>query len=125
MPPSRLRFLIGVTLVVTTLAVYRFVCTCSFVNLDDPIYVQDNPLLNKNPLAAFTTIHAGYWIPLTWISYQIDYQLYGLAPAGYHRTNLLLHAANVVLVFMLLCRLTGATLPSGLAAALFALHPLQ
>ena len=65
MPPSRLRFLIGLTLVVTTLAVYRSVCTCSFVNLDDPIYVQDNPLLNKKPLAAFTTTHAGYWIPLT------------------------------------------------------------
>jgi tetratricopeptide (TPR) repeat protein len=120
-----LRFLIGLTLVAATLAVYRPVCNYSFVNLDDPYYVQDNPLVRENPLAAFTTIHAGYWIPLTWISYQIDYQISGLAPGGYHRTNLLLHAANVLLLFILLCRLTGATLPSGFAAALFALHPLQ
>jgi tetratricopeptide (TPR) repeat protein len=125
MPPSRLRFFIGAALVAATLAVYAPVCSYSFVNLDDPIYVQDNPLLRESPLRAFTTIHAGYWIPLTWISYQVDYQLYGLAPGGYHRTNLLLHTANVLLLFLLLCRLTGATLPSGFVAALFALHPLQ
>src|SRR5262249_61746098 len=125
MPPSRMRFVIGLALVVVTLAVYRPVSTYSFVNLDDPIYVQDNPLLDACPLRAFTTIHAGYWIPLTWLSYQLDYKLYGLAAGGYHQTNLLLHAANVLLLFLLLCRLTGATLPSGFAAALFALHPLQ
>jgi tetratricopeptide (TPR) repeat protein len=125
MTPLRLRFLLILALIAATLAVYRPVCDYAFVNVDDPDYVQDNPLLHACPLRAFTTIHAGYWIPLTWLSYQLDHWLYGLAPGGYHRTNLLLHVANVVLVFLLLCRLTGATLPSGLGAALFALHPLQ
>jgi tetratricopeptide (TPR) repeat protein len=125
MTPLRMRFLIGLGLIVATLAVYRPVCNYAFVNVDDPDYVQDNPLLRACPLRAFTTIHAGYWIPLTWLSYQLDHRLYGLAPGGYHRTNLLLHTANVLLLFLLLCRLTGATLPSGFVAALFALHPLQ
>jgi tetratricopeptide (TPR) repeat protein len=125
MTPLRLRFLIILALSAATLIVYRPVCNYAFVNLDDPDYVQDNPLLHACPLRAFTTIQAGYWIPLTWLSYQLDHWLYGLSPGGYHRTNLLLHIVNVTLLFLLLCRLTGATLPSGFAAALFALHPLQ
>src|SRR5947209_4290195 len=125
MTPARRRFLIALALLAAALIVYRPVGSYGFINLDDPDYVQDNPLLRADPLSAFTTVHAGYWIPLTWLSYQLDYHLYGLAPGGYHRTNLLLHAANALLLFLLLCRLTGATWPSGFAAALFALHPLQ
>jgi hypothetical protein len=125
MPPSRLRFLIALCLASATLAVYAPVGGYSFVNLDDPIYVQDNPLLTAGPVRAFTTVYAGYWIPMTWISYQIDYFIYGFAPCGYHRTNFLLHVANVLLLFLLLDRTTRATLPSAFAAALFALHPLQ
>jgi tetratricopeptide (TPR) repeat protein len=130
MDPSRLRLLLGLTLVAAVLAVYRPVRDFAFVNLDDPDYVQDNPLVNggltpSNVSSAFTTIHAGYWIPLTWMSYQLDYEFCGLAPGGYHRTNLLLHAANALLLFLLLCRLTGAVWASGFVAALFALHPIQ
>src|SRR5215469_10980295 len=99
MPRSRLRFLIALCLAAATLAVYAPVCGFSFVNLDDPIYVQDNPLLTAGPLRAFTMVYAGYWIPMTWISYQIDYRAYGLAPGGYHRTNLVLHVAYVLLLF--------------------------
>jgi tetratricopeptide (TPR) repeat protein len=125
MAPVRLRSLICLSLVAATFAVYRPVGGYLFVNLDDPDYVQDNPIVQAGPADAFTTIQAGYWIPLTWLSYQLDYQLYGFAAGGYHRTNLLLHAANAILLFALLCRLTGATWPSAFAAALFALHPLQ
>src|SRR5882672_956526 len=102
MTPSRQRFFVGLALVVATLAVYRPVRDFSFVNLDDPDYVQDNPLVSGGLSFsaaghAFTTIHAGYWIPLTWLSFQLDYELYGLSAGGYHRTNLLLHVANVLL----------------------------
>src|SRR5262249_58216680 len=58
-------------------------------------------------------------------SHQVDYQLYGLSPGGFHRTNLLLHAANVVLLFLVLCRMTNALGRSAVVAALFALHPLH
>jgi tetratricopeptide (TPR) repeat protein len=130
MAPPRLRLCAGLALVTLTLVVYRPVGGFGLINLDDPDYIQDNPLVfaGLTPAAvyrAFTTVHAGYWIPLTWVSYQLDYQLSGLAAGGYHRTNLLLHAANVLLLFTLLCRMTGATLRSGFAAALFAVHPLQ
>ena len=46
-------------------------------------------------------------------------------PGGYHLTNLLLHAANTVLLFVLFRRMTGATWRSAFVAALFALHPLH
>jgi tetratricopeptide (TPR) repeat protein len=55
----------------------------------------------------------------------LDFQLYGLQPAGHHLTNLLLHAANSVLLFLVLRQLTGRLWRSALAAALFALHPLR
>ena len=74
---------------------------------------------------ALTATHASNWHPLTWLSYLLDYQLYGLHPWGYHRTNLLLHAANGVLLFLVFRRMTGAVWRSALVAALFAWHPLH
>ena len=69
--------------------------------------------------------HAGYWIPLTWLSHMLDVELYGLDAGGHHATNALFHGANTLLLFLLLARGTGALLPSLFAAALFAVHPLR
>ena len=55
----------------------------------------------------------------------LDCQLFGLKPWGHHLTNVLLHALNAALVFVLLQQLTGATWRSLLVAALFAVHPLR
>src|SRR5260370_21869081 len=112
MSPGRVKLAWATGLFLATLLAFREVVGCDFINFDDPAYVQDNPLVHgglspANVGRAFTTIHAGYWIPLTWISYQFDYTLHGLAPAGYHRTNLLLHTPHVVLLFLLFCRLAG------------------
>ncbi len=74
---------------------------------------------------AFTHIHAGYWAPLTWLSLMLDCQLYGLNAGGHHLTNVLLHAATAVLLFLVLRRLTGGFWSSALVAALFAVHPLH
>src|SRR5262249_21402948 len=82
-------------------------------------------ILHGGPRDAFTTIHAGYWIPLTWASYQLDYALGGLSPAGYHRTNVVLHAATAALLFLVLFRLTGAAGRSCVVACLFAFHRVQ
>src|SRR5205085_8107275 len=65
------------------------------------------------------------YAPLTRTSFLIDAQLYGLNPVGYHFTNLLLHLANVLLLFELLRSLTGAVWRCALAAACFAIHPLH
>ena len=56
---------------------------------------------------AFTTFQEGIWHPLTWLSLALDHALYGLTPRGFHLTNLLLHVANTVLVFLVWARLTG------------------
>ena len=74
---------------------------------------------------AATAFKGGSWHPLTWLSLMLDAQIFGLRPGGYHLTNLLLHAASTVLLFLLLRRTAGATWRSALVAALFALHPLH
>ena len=56
---------------------------------------------------AFTTFDESNWHPLTWISHMIDWKLYGNNPAGHHITNVCLHAANAVLLFLLLLYMTG------------------
>jgi tetratricopeptide (TPR) repeat protein len=99
-----------------------------FVNFDDYVYVRDNDQVHAGLTWdslrwALTSYHAFNWHPLTWVSLQLDHQLYGLDPRGYHLTNLLLHAANSVLLFLALRRMTGAVWRCAFVAALFAVHP--
>jgi tetratricopeptide (TPR) repeat protein len=101
-----------------------------FSELDDGEYVIDNPqvhagLTSASVAWAFTTYHARNWHPLTWLSLQLDHELHGLEPAGYRLTNVLLHAANAVLLFLFLKSLMGELWLSALVAGLFALHPLH
>jgi tetratricopeptide (TPR) repeat protein len=118
-------------LVLLSLAVFAPVMDNDFVGLDDDAYVTGNAHvragLTREGLAwAFTTFgYQGNWHPLTWLSHQLDAQLFGLDPRGHHATSLALHAANTALLFLLLCELTGATWPSALVAALFCVHPLH
>ncbi|HEX4121289.1 MAG TPA: tetratricopeptide repeat protein, partial [Verrucomicrobiae bacterium] len=103
---------------------------CGFVYFDDPEYVLKNHNiqhgLNWETLKwAFTSSRAANWHPVTWLSHAVDCQLYGLNPVGHHLTNVLLHLANSLLLFLLLERLTGDLGPSFFVAAIFALHPLR
>ncbi|MFZ1919847.1 MAG: tetratricopeptide repeat protein [Terriglobales bacterium] len=74
---------------------------------------------------AFTTYEEANWHPLTWLSHALDCDLFGLNPAGPHGVNVLLHAANAVLLFLLLRSATGFRWRSLMVAALFALHPIN
>lgn len=117
-------------LVVATLAVYLQVRAFDFMILDDALYVGDNEhvrdgLSLANIGWAFTTFRDGNWFPLTWISLMCDGSLYGTQPGGYHVTNLVLHIANVLLVFATFSKMTRRVLPSAFVAALFAVHPLH
>jgi tetratricopeptide (TPR) repeat protein len=131
--PARFRWtsgLLTVLLVVATVVAYWRVCGNDFISYDDPIYVVDNPEVKKGLTAdsitwSFTSTYAGYWQPLTWLSFQLDQQIFGPAPWGYHFTNLLLHVANTVLLFWAFLWMTGAVWPSFVVAAFFALHPLH
>ena len=101
-----------------------------FINLDDGAYVFKNPqvsrgLTSEGIIWAFTQSHAANWHPLTWLSHMVDCQLYGLSPGGHHLTNVLLHAANAILLFLVLRQMTGSLWRSAFVAALFAIHPLR
>ena len=67
----------------------------------------------------------GQWMPLTWLSWAIDFKLWGLDPAAYHRTNVLLHALNAGLLFLVARRLLGSTIGATVAALLWAVHPMR
>ncbi len=74
---------------------------------------------------AFTTFDFGMWQPLTWLSHALDWSLFGANPAAHHLINLLLHCANVWLLFLFLRKATGAWWRAVFVAALFAIHPVN
>jgi tetratricopeptide (TPR) repeat protein len=125
-----LKLLICLFLVLVTFVAFGQVRNNEFINLDDDLYVTDNPhvqegLTLRGVLWAFTTMHAGHWHPMTWLSHLFVYDLFGLNPGGHHIANLLFHVANTLLLFLLFQRMTAALWRSGFVAALFALHPLH
>ncbi|MGA2635742.1 MAG: tetratricopeptide repeat protein [Terracidiphilus sp.] len=117
-----------VLLAVVTVVAYRGVRGNDFLRVDDDYYILENRNVQQGLTIesigwAFTSYYAGNWHPLTWISHMIDWSLYGRNPAGYHVTNLCLHAANAILLFLFLLYLTGYLARSAMVAFLFALHP--
>ena len=115
---------------VVTLTVFWPATRGAFVNFDDGAFVAQNPhvltgLSAENVRWAFTAVHESWWLPVLWLSYMLDADFFGAGPFGFHFTNILLHAANTLLLFWVLWRLTGARGRSLLVAALFALHPLR
>jgi protein O-mannosyl-transferase len=119
----------GVLLLAVGLVFGQTICH-DFVNYDDDNYVYENPHVTHGLTAqdiawAFTSKYAGNWHPLTWISHMLDYQIYGLSPGGHHLTNVLLHAATAISLFLVLLKMTGDLWPSAFAAAAFAIHPLR
>ncbi|MGD8704070.1 MAG: tetratricopeptide repeat protein, partial [Syntrophobacterales bacterium] len=117
-------------LLAITLAVYGQVVKHDFVSLDDDIYLTENyyvlaGLTTAGIVWAFSFTDSPYWHPLTWLSHMLDCQLYGLSPSMHHLTNVVLHLANTLLLFLVFYRMTGALWRSCFVAALFALHPLN
>ncbi len=130
-PESRwLVFIICVALAAITCAVFGQTRQFDFVNYDDNACVYENPAVTHGLSAAeiisvFSHYHYGNWIPLATVSHMVDWQFFGANAGGHHLTNVLLHAASVVVLFLVLRRLTGALWRSALVAAVFAVHPLH
>ncbi|MFZ0827340.1 MAG: tetratricopeptide repeat protein [Verrucomicrobiia bacterium] len=123
-------FWVCVLLAVATVVVYWPAVGFDYVNYDDTEFVATNPhvlggLTWENVRWAFGTGLDANWVPLTWLSYMLDVEWSGSTAAGLHLTNILLHAANTVLVFLLFRRLTGAHWRSAVLAGLFGWHPLH
>jgi hypothetical protein len=101
-----------------------------FVNFDDGKYVYENTVVQKGLTWegfrwALTYSQIGHWHPLTWLSHMLDCQLYGLNAFGHHFTNVLLHTATTILLFLVLRQMTGFLWRSAFVAAVFAIHPLR
>ncbi len=127
---KRQPILLALLLAVATLAIYSPVRHLPFINYDDDLYVTENVHVQSGiewdtVQWAFTTNAASNWHPLTWLSHALDFQLFGLNPAGPHVVNLLLHTLNVLLLFWVLWRATGFSGRSAMVAGLFALHPIN
>jgi len=125
-----LKIAICIFLAVSTFAVYSQVQDHEFINYDDDKYVTNNEYVKAGFTRdsvgwALTTSYNSNWHPMTWMSQMLDAQLFGPNSKGHHLTNLLFHIANVLLLFLVLLRMTGALWQSGFVAALFALHPLN
>jgi protein O-mannosyl-transferase len=124
-------------LVLLCLMAYVRIWSNDFIDLDDELYITSNLHVRDGLTAdditwAWTTDHAGLWIPLVWISLQLDGTLShalgastGLKPSVYHGHNLFWHAATTVLIFLTLKRMTLRPWGSYLVAAFFAVHPLH
>jgi len=113
-----------------------------FVNWDDEAYLVTNfgyrGLTLPHLKWMFTTRYMSHYQPLTWLTHALVYTLWGLNPTGYHLTNVVLHAANAVLLYFLIIRLLRAALcgsrqcselrlrgAATVGALFFALHPLR
>jgi len=117
-------------LVALTLAAFFGVTKCDFVHYDDQVFVLENPhvlggFTVENVKWAFTTSAPDYWRPLSWLSHQLDVELFKLNPLGHHLTNLLFHIGATLLLFLALRMMTAVVWPSAFVAALFAVHPLH
>jgi protein O-mannosyl-transferase len=134
MDPRWLPFALAAVTVVVFLPVLRN----SFVEWDDSVNLFENPSYRglgwKQIQWMFTNTLMGHYIPVTWLTFGLDYTLWGMNPLGYHLTNLLLHGANAALFYLVAFRLlskattlsaSALCLASATAALFFALHPLR
>src|SRR5437870_5547954 len=133
-------WLVPALIALVTFAAFLPALQNQFVNWDDHENFLDNPHyrgLAWSHLRWMWTTHRGHYIPLTWMTFGLDYLLWGMNPVGYHLTSLLLHAANAVVFFFLVRRILTLALPgpaerghavpvaAGFAALVFAIHPLR
>jgi Tfp pilus assembly protein PilF len=130
--------LVPAVLVLVTFAVFSGALLNGFVEWDDGVLIIKNEHyrgLGAEQLTwMFSNVMMGHYVPVTWLSLGTDYVLWGMDPAGYHFTNVVLHAANVALFFLVALRLLTAAssfsppmlaLGATAAALFFGLHPLR
>jgi hypothetical protein len=119
---------------VLTIAAHVHGLRNQFVEWDDTTHITTNlairSLSARSLWVMFTQPTAKLYCPLTWLSFAIDYQMWGRDPFGYHLTNLLLHVANTLLVLILVRevlrgRCTYALTTALLTAVIFGIHPLH
>jgi protein O-mannosyl-transferase len=100
-----------------------------FVNWDDDNNVIKNPLIKKiscdNIKQIFSTFFVSHYLPLTILSYSVEFYFFKENPRVYHITNNFLHMINTFLVFFLISLIAGNTVTPFICALLFGIHPLH
>ena len=139
-PRERGRRIVPVLVAAITFLAFLPVLRAGFVTWDDDRNFLENLAYRGLGWAQlrwmWTTFHMGHYVPLTWMTLGLDYELWGMNPAGYHLQNLLLHTANAVLVYFVARRILSLATASewssnalaacsAVAALLFAVHPLR
>jgi hypothetical protein len=122
---------LSIMLALITVTIYAQSIPFDFLNFDDNFYILLNPYIQEGiswssikwAWSPFGNDFDPYYMPLTWTSFLLDGQIFGINAAGFHLTNLLLHVANVLLVFYIVNNMTGRLWGSAIVAFLFAIHP--
>ena len=139
---DNMRLLVPCLIAAATLAAFLPALENGFVNWDDDVNFLNNPEyrgLGWNQLVwMFTTFHMSLYRPVTWVTFGMDYLLWGMEPFGYHLTSLVIHVANAVVFYRIARRLIGFAfegaqesemilleISAGFAALLFSIHPLR
>ncbi|TAL17557.1 tetratricopeptide repeat protein [bacterium] len=109
---------------------YSPVAGYDFITLDDGQFVIDNAIVRSGLTVegvkeVFSRTLLEAYMPLTWLSFMADSELFGMESSGFHITNALFHVLNTLLLFAFLYRATGSPVKSFLAAALWTFHPLR
>lgn len=121
---------VGIGLFLLTVIIYINVFGADFQRTwEDNVFITDNETIQSlspsNLADIFTSVHNNGYIPVTLLTHTTQYLVFGENAAPYHVMNLLIHAVNVVLVFILLARLSDNQMIGILGGALFAVHPIQ
>ena len=119
---QRVTIWLCLALAAATIALYLPALHHDFLLYDDQQYVTENPHvrlgLSWQGVGWAFGYHASNWHPLAWLSHMLDCEIYGLKAGGHHLTNVLLHTASAVVLFLLLNRMTGARWRSFFVAGL-------
>ena len=121
-PSTKSLYIASLALVCVVFLVFANGLGNSFV-FDDKIIILDNRLLRS--LSNIPKLLLASYRPIRDVTHALDFALWGENPTGFHVTNIIIHAANTILVLYLVRRFTGELLPGVLAAMIFAVHPIQ
>lgn len=124
-----MKIAIAALFIALALAAFGRSLTQGYAPFDDDLLITHN-LAIRGPTpdhlkTVFSTFDPELYIPLTFVSYQINYLIGGLHPFIYHLTNILLHAGNAICVAWLLYLLTKQKWLSIFAGLIFVVHPLH
>lgn len=125
--------LIAALIFISAVLVYANTIKGDFIWDDEYLILNNSQIKNISNVPNVFTTYLGYgsdnrnnfYRPLQELSNMADYRIWGQNPAGYHLTNILLHAIVAVMVFIFLIALMGGILPAGIAAMLYAIHPIH